>query len=165
MGASGSGGGEPDVDYTYQAVTVSGNAKNVRLDKITYPNGREVYYNYATGEPGLGLSRLDNIASSGSPGESDKYAAYTHVGTSMVVKVAHPGVTNGLNLTYGTGGTYGGFDPASRPGRYAVARRGVYPPAVWWGRVIQQWWYDYGASDTRDKYTYGYDRNSNRLYC
>ena len=32
------------------------------------------------------------------------------------------------------------------------------------GRVIQQFWYDYGAPDTRDKYTYGYDRNSNRLY-
>lgn len=55
------------MDYTHEAVTVSASAKNVRLDKITYPNGRKVYYNYATGEPGSGLSRPDNIASSGSP--------------------------------------------------------------------------------------------------
>ena len=38
--------------------------------------------------------------------------------------------------------------------------------------MIQQFWYDYGASATRDKYTYGGvypapfggNRNSNRLY-
>ena len=86
-----SGIGEADVDYTYESVTISGSAKNIRLDKITYPNGGEVYYDYATSELGSGLSRPDNIASSGSPGESDKHAAYTYVGSSMVVKVAHPG--------------------------------------------------------------------------
>ena len=32
------------------------------------------------------------------------------------------------------------------------------------GRVVDQRWYDYGASADRDRYTYGYDRASNRLY-
>jgi len=32
------------------------------------------------------------------------------------------------------------------------------------GRVITQTWYDYGALADRDEYTYGHDRNSNRLY-
>jgi hypothetical protein len=60
-----------------------------------------------------------------------------------VVKVAHPAVSGGLNLTYGTGGTYGGFDD--------------------FGRVVDQTWEDDASSDL-DRYTYGYDRNSNRLY-
>ena len=32
------------------------------------------------------------------------------------------------------------------------------------GRVVDQRWYDYGASADRDRYTYGYDRASNRTY-
>ena len=32
------------------------------------------------------------------------------------------------------------------------------------GRVIQQLWWDYTASEDRDEYSYGYDRNSNRNY-
>ena len=32
------------------------------------------------------------------------------------------------------------------------------------GRVVDQLWYDYGASANRDQFTYGYDRASNRLY-
>jgi hypothetical protein len=30
--------------------------------------------------------------------------------------------------------------------------------------MVDQKWYDYGASAVRDQYTYGYDRASNRLY-
>jgi hypothetical protein len=32
------------------------------------------------------------------------------------------------------------------------------------GRVIDQLWYAYGASADRDRYRYGYNRASNRLY-
>ena len=32
------------------------------------------------------------------------------------------------------------------------------------GRIGQQLWYDYGGAADRDKFTYGYDRNSTRLY-
>jgi len=40
---------------------------------------------------------LGNIASSGTPNNSDKYAAYTYLGAWTVIKVAHPAVTDGLN--------------------------------------------------------------------
>ena len=32
------------------------------------------------------------------------------------------------------------------------------------GRVVDQKWYDHGASEVRDRYRYGYDRAGNRLY-
>ncbi len=59
-----------------------------------------VYYNYPASGVGEKLARLDNIAANGSPGDSDKFAAYTYLRAGTVVKVAHPGVTNGLNLDY-----------------------------------------------------------------
>jgi len=59
-----------------------------------------------------------------------------------VVKVAHT-VTGGLNLTYGTSGTYGGVDQ--------------------FGRVIDQKWNNDSSTD-KDRYKYGYDRNSSRTY-
>ncbi len=49
-----------------------------------------------------------------------------------------------LNYDSGTAGEYAGLDR--------------------FGRVVDQLWYDYGASANRDRFTYGYDRASNRLY-
>ena len=49
-----------------------------------------------------------------------------------------------LNYDSGTAGTYAGLDR--------------------FGRVVDHLWYDYGASADRDRFTYGYDRASNRLY-
>jgi hypothetical protein len=63
------------------------------------------------------LNRLDNIASSASPGDSDKFAAFTHLGDAAVVEVKYPAVTasgNPLALVYGSAGTYGGFDRFGR---------------------------------------------------
>ena len=49
-----------------------------------------------------------------------------------------------VRLEYYSSGSYGGFDR--------------------FGRVVDQLWYDYGASANRDRFTHGYDRASNRLY-
>ena len=49
-----------------------------------------------------------------------------------------------LNYDSGTAGEYAGFDR--------------------FGRVVDHLWYDYGASADRDRFTYGYDRASSRLY-
>jgi len=80
------------------------------------------------------------------PGNRDGvvYAAYSYngVGTMVVEDVIQPDVR--LDYWGQTAGTYAGFDR--------------------FGRVIQQRWYDYGASAERDKYAYGYDAASNRLY-
>ncbi|MCD6392267.1 MAG: hypothetical protein J7M40_02035 [Planctomycetes bacterium] len=62
----------------------------VKTEKLTYPNSREVYYNYASSGPGEALSRLENIAASADPGSSQKHAVYTYLGANTIVKVAHP---------------------------------------------------------------------------
>ncbi len=45
-----------------------------------------------------------------------------------------------------------------------VASLGDYAGFDRFGRVIDHRWYAYAASADRDRYTYGYDRASNRLY-
>jgi hypothetical protein len=84
---------------------------------------------------------LDNLAKQAAG--TNKYAQYTYLGAGSVVKVAHPGVTNGLNLTYGTGGSYGGFDQ--------------------FGRIVDQTWENDAQTTTHDRFRYGYDKNSGRL--
>jgi hypothetical protein len=120
-------------------------------------DGRVVYSHYAnttteanwTDQEKIGqkLSRVRTIASAdigtGDLADASKYAEYTYLGAGTIVKIAHPAVSGGLNLTYGTGGTYGGFDRL--------------------GRIVDQTWEDDASSDI-DRYTYAYDRNSNRLY-
>ena len=59
-----------------------------------------------------------------------------------MVQVDHPAVPNGLTLSYGTGGTYVGFDQ--------------------FGRVIDQNWLK--VAGAVDRYRYGYDRASNRTW-
>ncbi len=69
---------------------------------MTYPGPstrRVVRYNYASTGVGTPLSRLDNIASAGSPTASQKFAAYTYLGASTLIKVEYPAVTNTLALT------------------------------------------------------------------
>ncbi|MBM4094182.1 MAG: RHS repeat-associated core domain-containing protein, partial [Planctomycetes bacterium] len=41
---------------------------------------------------------------------------------------------------------------------------GEYAGLDRFGRVVDHLWYDYGASADRDRFTYGYDRASSRLY-
>ncbi|OQB80125.1 MAG: tRNA nuclease WapA precursor [Planctomycetes bacterium ADurb.Bin126] len=133
-------GSTPQVQYTYADGASGGVALYNRLTKVTYPDGREVFYNYPSSGIGAVLSRLDNIADDA--GGTTKYAQYTYLGASTIVQVAHPAVQNNLVLSYGTGGTYAGWDR--------------------FGRVIQQTWTVNGSAV--DSYAYGYDMNSNRLY-
>ena len=60
----------------------------------------------------------------------------------MIVSIAHPEVTDGLNLSYGASGTYAGWNR--------------------FGRIIDQHWQD-DSSNTIDQIEHTYDRNSNRL--
>ncbi|MGI6417982.1 MAG: hypothetical protein ACOX1P_20200 [Thermoguttaceae bacterium] len=39
------------VDYTYADGRSVGVARHVRLSQVTYPNGRQVQYDYGTNEP------------------------------------------------------------------------------------------------------------------
>ncbi len=68
--------------------------------------------------------------------------SYLGLGTIVIEDYQEPDVK--LDYFGGTSGTYAGFDR--------------------FGRVVDQKWYDYGASAIRDQYTYGYDRADNRKY-
>jgi hypothetical protein len=61
-----------------------------------------------------------------------------------VIAVSHPAVTNGLTLTYGSAGSYTGLDR--------------------FGRVVDQRWQNAAGTTTMDRFRYGYDRASNRLW-
>ena len=99
------GGGEPDVDYTYTAVTIDGNQKNLRLTSVEYPSDRDVYYNYFNDSDDDDeaihnrLNRIRNIASAatltnGTPLSDDyKFVQYEYAGSGMVVQVEYPDVS------------------------------------------------------------------------
>jgi RHS repeat-associated protein len=76
-------------------------------------------------------------------GGNTQYAQYTYLGAGTIVKVAHPSVTGGLALVYGTGGTHGGFDR--------------------FGKVVDQRWQN-DTPAVLDQFKYGYDRASNRIW-
>ncbi|HEX8911045.1 MAG TPA: RHS repeat-associated core domain-containing protein [Humisphaera sp.] len=132
--------GTPAVEYTYEDGAVSGEAKYVRLSKVTYPNGRQVHYNLPSDTIGQKLVRLGNIAADGSG--TTKYAAYTYLGAGAVTTVTHPAVSGGLTLSYGSAGTYAGWDR--------------------FGRTVLQQWKD-GSGTVLDGFAYTYGRDSNRL--
>src|SRR5439155_11550388 len=85
---------------------------------------------------------FDNFANDSSG--TTKYAQYTYLGSGTIVQVTHPAVTNGLTLTYGSGGTYGGFDR--------------------FGRIVDQQWTNGAGTSNLDRYQYAYDRAGNRIY-
>ena len=97
-----------------------------------------------SGGTGDAMGRVEAIKddSGGSPGTSFSDYTYLGGGTIVVEDYAQPDVK--LNYDSGTAGTYAGFDR--------------------FGRVVDHLWYDYGASADRDRFTYGYDRASSRLY-
>jgi RHS repeat-associated protein len=141
----------PAVDYLYEDSTnPAGSLRHGRVSRVTYPGPstrRQVYYNYSE-DDGVGehMSRLDNMADDSSG--TSKYAQYTYLGAGTIVQVAHPAVSGGLWLTYKglNDGSYPGFDR--------------------FGRVIWQRWQNDagGVSGVKDRYFYGYDRASNRIW-
>ncbi|HDZ20075.1 hypothetical protein LCGC14_0204520 [marine sediment metagenome] len=115
-----------------------------RLTDITYTDDRVVNYDYGAAD-GISdvLSRVYEL--DGDIGGSNTvFARYTYLGAGTIVKIAHPGVSGGLNLTYGAvGSNYPGFDR--------------------FGRIMDQLW-ENDSSTAKDHFEYGYDRASNRLW-
>ncbi len=142
QGHEGTATGAPSFQKTFVDGAVSGEAKYVRQSSVTYPNARIVYTNYPASGVGDKLSRPDNIANDASG--TLKFAQMTYLGGGSVVKIAHPQVTGGLNLDYGTGtGNPGGWDDL--------------------GRIDDHKWQN-DSSVIKDQYQYGYDRTSNRTF-
>jgi RHS repeat-associated protein len=108
-----------------------------RLATMTYPDGRVLSYNYA---PGLDASigRLSSLSDA-----TGLLEGYSYLGLGTVIARARG---NGVGLTYlGTAPGDAG-DPYTGLDRF--------------GRVVDHNWTDGAAS--RDRFTYTYDRNSNR---
>ena len=94
-----------------------------------------VYSLYESGPTGR-LSSLSENA-----GGTQNLVEYTYLGMNTIVKESHPQVAGGLNLSYGSAGTYGGWDR--------------------FGQTIgQEWRKDDGT--LVDGYGYTYDRAGNR---
>jgi RHS repeat-associated protein len=133
----------PSVQYTY-SFDPSGSTNHSRLTGITYPNGRVISYNYATGLDDT-ISRLTSISDSGTTVES-----YSYLGLGTVVKRAHP--ETGVDLTYVK---LSGESTGDAGDQYTGLDR--------FGRVDDQRWTT-SAGTAADRRQYGYDRDSNRLY-
>jgi len=127
------------VENAYDAYATYGQ----RLASVRYPNGRKVHFDYSGTHDG-NLNRLTAVKddNGGSPGNSLAEYTYLGAGTPVIEDYVQPDVR--LDYFGGTTGTYAGFDN--------------------FGRIVQQLWYDYGASANRDLFTYGYDRAGNRTF-
>ena len=140
-GAAATSGGNqsPKVQYGYAGSNATGAVAHVRLSSVTYPDGREVAYNYTGDAISDTLSRVASIGDLQSP-----YARFTYLGANMIVEVDHPAVTGGLKLSYGADG--------------AAGLDGL-------GRVVDQKWTT-GDGETLtvvDRFGYTYDLAGNRL--
>jgi RHS repeat-associated protein len=133
----------PEVQYAY--VEISGGANNSRLTSITYPNGKVLTYNYASGLNDT-ISRLSSLSDSTGTLES-----YSYLGLDTVVIRSHP--QPGIDLTYvkQTGESNGDAGD-----QYAGLDR--------FGRIVDQRWINTGTSTATDRFQYGYDRDGNALY-
>jgi len=132
----------PAVDYTYEDGGDGTDADYVRLGHVTYPSGpgsrRVVYHNYSSSGVGGALSRLENIADDTSG--TTKYLNYPEgfIGANTFIYASYG---SGIYLYYCFEG-YAGFDR--------------------FDRIVEHRWVKSGTN--KDRFTYGYDRNSNRLY-
>jgi RHS repeat-associated protein len=134
------------VQYNFDTTASGGEyTKGLRPTSVRYPSSRLVHLTYgSSGSTADALGRVGAIKddSGGSPGSSFAEYSYLGAGTIVVEDYTQPDVK--LNYDSGTAGEYAGFDR--------------------FGRVVDHLWYDYGASANRDRFTYGYDRASSRLY-
>jgi DNA-binding transcriptional ArsR family regulator len=140
------GANTPSVQYDYETGVANGVAKYARLHAVTYADGRVVEYGYGqSGGVNDVLSRIEKI---GATGQSD-YAQYTYLGDGTIVSVAHPGVSGGLTLNYGTA-----TDPN---GGYAGLDR--------FGRVLEQAWTEGSGENVTPVDVYGYEYDAAGNLC
>src|SRR5262245_15825655 len=124
---------------------MSGGANNSRLTTITYPNARQVGYNYASGVDNT-ISRLTSMTDGATTLES-----YAYLGLGTVVKRAHP--EPGVDLTY-----------IKQTGEGTGDAGDQYTGLDRFGRVADQRWRKTSDGSHTDRFGYGYDRDGNRLY-
>ncbi|MGA2497927.1 MAG: RHS repeat-associated core domain-containing protein [Tepidisphaeraceae bacterium] len=129
----------PKVQYGY--ATGASSSNQIRPTGLTYPNGRAIDFNYGSG--GSLEDYLNRVAAIKDGATS--LAAYTYLGADAVIRIDYTQPDVMLDLWGGTSGQFDGFDR--------------------FDRIIDQRWKYYGGSPAdRDRYKYGYDRNSSRIW-
>jgi RHS repeat-associated protein len=136
-------GTTPKVQYAYSEM--AGGANHSRMVSLTYPNGRVLTYNYASGLDS-NISRLSSITDGATTLES-----YSYLGLDTVVKRGHP--QPGVDLTY-----------IKQSGESNGDAGDQYTGLDRFGRVVDQRWLKTSDGSHTDRFKYGYDRNGNRLY-
>src|SRR5262249_44680122 len=116
-----------------------------RLVSMTYPNGRVLNYSYAAGLDDS-ISRLSSLSDS-----SATLEAYSYLGLGTVIQRAHP--QPGVDLTY-----------LKQTGESNGDAGDQYTGLDRFGRVVDQRWIVSSTGTATDRFQYGYDRDSNRLY-
>jgi RHS repeat-associated protein len=136
-------GSSLSVQYAYDSGASSSN--EIRLNQLTYPNGRTIAPSYGTsGGMSDYLNRVDAINDTTSG--TTALAQYLYLGAAFVVRITYPEPGIWLDLWGGTSGTFNGIDL--------------------FGRVIDQRWQNNitGTPVDIDRYKYGHDLNSNRIW-
>ncbi len=133
----------PSVQYAY--LEMSGGANNSRQTSMTYPNGKVLTYNYASGLAS-NISRLSSLSDSTGTVES-----YDYLGLDTVVRRAHPQL--GVDLTY-----------IKQTGESNGDAGDQYTGLDRFGRITDQRWINTSTSTATDQFFYGYDRDSNPTY-
>jgi RHS repeat-associated protein len=152
-------GNSLNVQYSY-SFDPNGTSNHSRLVSMTYPNARQLTYNYNSAD-GLdsAVSRLTSISDSAGTIEQ-----YLYLGLGTVVQRTHPklgapGVNIGLSYIQQAG------DPTCTPGQPGCDAGDKYIGLDRFGRVVDQRWISSDAVNSPlDRFLYGYDRDSNRLY-
>ncbi len=134
-------GTTPRVQYGYSGMP--GGADHSRPTALTYPDGRAVTSNYATGLDDR-ISRLSALAD-----PSATLETYAYLGLGTVVRRGRP--QPGVDLTYAK---LAGEPDGDAGDRYAGLDR--------FGRVVDQQWVVASTGAAVDRYRYTYDRASNR---
>ena len=134
---AGSGGSPPPVNYGY----ANGTANTTRRTSMTYPNGRVLNIDYATGTEDDTLSRVTDLAI---VGDSTVTVQYQYYGLNSFATVTYP-MPSSVNVQslLASGSTYSGLDQ--------------------FGRIINLPWTKSSPGDLA-QLAYGYDQNSNRTY-
>jgi RHS repeat-associated protein len=139
----------PKVQYAYTE-TSSGAANNSRLTKVTYPNGRIVRYEYSSGLDN-DVGRLTYLADDSSGSVGPHLEEYSYFGLGGTAKRAHP--QPAVDLTY-----------VKQSGESVADAGDQYTGLDRFGRVVDQRWLVTSSGSHTDRFQYGHDRNSNRLY-
>jgi RHS repeat-associated protein len=131
------------VQYAY--TEMAGGANNSRQTSMTYPNGRVVSDNYASGVDDS-ISRLSSLSDS-----SATLEAYIYLGLDTIVERSHS--QPGVDLMY-----------IKQSGESNGDAGDQYTGLDRFGRVVDQRWIDTATGAATDRFQYGYDRDSNRTY-